>query len=315
MKMPGSSRHPVLLYAFLITIALAVLTWLSVDDQPRYPFMGPDEILFLFVYQGTPALLAILILRVRNHQPVADLGVQFVVNRWWGACFILMPVLAILTTCVGALWPGVTIDTTGHAFLDRLAPLLDPDEHMRLIVLVALMPVSPIVTTFFEGLVVGSTLYAFLCLGEELGWRGYVHHYLRNRGFWVQSYVSGLIWAMWSLPLAGFAVTANQFRPETILAVGLLRLALAPVFTYLRIKTGSVLAVAIMHGQLYGLSRVPLILLSGGGLHLIGVEGACGIIASTILVAGLWVFDRHWASEPIMSTRDTNRTIHPVPTA
>ena len=315
MKKPGSLRYPVLLYALLLVLVLAGLTWLGAEEPSDQAFMSLEEMLFTLLYAGTPGFLAIFIHRVKNRQPVSDLGFQFVVNRWWGVCLVLMPMLAVVTTCVGALWPGVSFDASGYGFLDRLGPILDPDEHMRLNVLVALMPVSPLVTTCFEGLVVGSTLYAFLALGEELGWRGYVHHYMWNRGFWAQACVSGLIWAMWSLPLAGFMVSADRIRPETIVAVGLLRVVLAPVFTYLRIKTGSVMAVAIMHGQLYGLVRMPLILLDGGGLHLIGVEGVCGIFASTILVAGLWVFDKHWASEPIMSTRDTNRTIHPVPTA
>lgn len=63
---------------------------------------------------------------------------------------------------------------------------------------------------------------------------------------------------------------------------------LAPLMAYIRIKSRSVLAVAIMHGTLNATAGLPLLLIRGGDSLTTGMLGAGMMITLAILNFGLF---------------------------
>jgi membrane protease YdiL (CAAX protease family) len=59
----------------------------------------------------------------------------------------------------------------------------------------------PIGSLLAQALIVGPTLSAIAGLGEEAGWRGLLHRELSGLGFWRESWLVGLLWGAWHLPL------------------------------------------------------------------------------------------------------------------
>lgn len=74
---------------------------------------------------------------------------------------------------------------------------------------------------------------------------------------------------------------------------------LSPIFSYIRLKSGSVVAAAILHGSLNGTFGLAVILIKGGDDLTVGVTGLAGFIALALANAGLLLFDRFWAKHPI----------------
>jgi membrane protease YdiL (CAAX protease family) len=67
---------------------------------------------------------------------------------------------------------------------------------------------------------------------------------------------------------------------------------LGPIFSYIRIKSGSVVAAAILHGSLNAFAGLPLMLIKGGNDLTSGVTGVPGFFALLIIVLVIFLFDR-----------------------
>jgi membrane protease YdiL (CAAX protease family) len=106
---------------------------------------------------------------------------------------------------------------------------------------------------------VGMVWHIASSLGEELGWRGFLTPQLMRRyTFPVASLITGLIWAIWHIPLifmtkynAGPVDLEIQVLNFTLLSIGF-----SLIMTYLRLKSSSIWPVTLMHAShnLYVLS-------------------------------------------------------------
>ena len=86
-------------------------------------------------------------------------------------------------------------------------------------------------------------------LGEEIGWRGFLVPELAKRhGFAATAIISGLIWALWHYPLLLF----GDYHPDTpvwfyLPLFTLLVPAISFVWTWMRLKSGSIWPCVILH--------------------------------------------------------------------
>ncbi len=112
-----------------------------------------------------------------------------------------------------------------------------------------------------DGLIIG--LYVILigifgtirsaanAMGEEIGWRGYLVPELYARyGFTRTSLISGLIWAVWHLPILLFA-DYNSGTPVwyAMICFFILVLSAGFIFAWYRIKSGSLWTGVILHAS------------------------------------------------------------------
>jgi len=149
------------------------------------------------------------------------------------------------------------------------------------------------------GVAAGATVNAFAALGEELGWRGYLHDRLRELGIGPAGIVIGVAWALWHAPLV--AAGYNYMLPvggscgssaHGAVAVGAFTLALAGlgiVLEALREWSGSVYTTAIAHGTMNGVAGLYALLVEGPRLVAppAGLSVAAAF-AATALAMALW---------------------------
>ena len=94
---------------------------------------------------------------------------------------------------------------------------------------------------------------SLFAIGEEAGWRGWLHRELAPVGFWPAALLTGLMWALWHLPI----VLALGLQGRE--AVGYLAtiLAVAPLLAAARELSGTAWAAVIGHG-LFSSLRVAI---------------------------------------------------------
>ena len=98
---------------------------------------------------------------------------------------------------------------------------------------------------------VGVLFSGLTALGEEIGWRGFlVPELARGAPLSRVALVSGAIWAVWHWPVLLFADYNGGTRPwYSLLCFTVLVLAIAFVFAWIRLASGSVWPAAILHAS------------------------------------------------------------------
>ncbi len=103
----------------------------------------------------------------------------------------------------------------------------------------------------FNFVLVGTLSSAFMAMGEEIGWRGFlIPHLSKITGFTRVSLISGLIWSVWHYPVLLFA-DYNSGTPWwygltcfTLLAIGA-----SFIFAWFRLKSGSLWTAVFLHAS------------------------------------------------------------------
>jgi membrane protease YdiL (CAAX protease family) len=74
---------------------------------------------------------------------------------------------------------------------------------------------------------------------------------------------------------------------------------LSPIFSYVRLKAGSVISAAIMHGSLNATYNLSIILVEGGNDLIIGLTGLAGFITLGIINLLILLYDKFIVKESI----------------
>ena len=185
---------------------------------------GSHTTLISFANMWCPALAAVLA-RLIHRRSLRGFGFTLGKARWL--------VLAVLVPALGGLV------MFGSAWLFQVAPL----NESKLPKLFALSFIP-----LFFGVLAFSSIAA---LGEELGWRGLLVPELSRRMSYTKlSFVSGIIWTVWHLPLI-FFTPYHGTGPLWISLVFFTLLVLASSFVHawMRLVSGSVWVSALLHGS------------------------------------------------------------------
>jgi uncharacterized protein len=211
-----------------------------------------------------PGLTALVFTRWVFREPVREtLGLKLRPNRWWLAAWLGAPVLMLATLAVSLLLPGTSYDPTMSGLGERLG-FTTPDAA-RLRGQIGVLGLPPLASFLAQGLVVGPTLGLAGGLGEELAWRGLLHRKLIDSGFWRCTFVTGLLWALWHVPitLQGYGYPRHPFLGTAVAVIYIM--LFAPLLTFVRLRAGSVVAPAILHGTADATVLLTLALVRGGG--------------------------------------------------
>lgn len=211
-----------------------------------------------------PGLVAVVFARWVFHEPVgAALGLRLAPNRWWLGAWLLAPALMLATLGVSLLVPGTSFDATMSGLGERMG--FSAIDAAALRKQAGFLGLPPLAGLLVQGLLLGPTLGIVGGLGEELAWRGLLHRELIDRGFWRCSAITGVLWGLWHVPmtLQGYGYPHHPVTGTLIFLV--YALAFAPVFTFLRLRAGSVIAPAILHGTADGTVLLTLALIRNGG--------------------------------------------------
>ena len=114
------------------------------------------------------------------------------------------------------------------------------------------------------------------CLGEELGWRGYLLPRLLEKYSPLKAtIISGIIWGVWHAPMIAMGHNYGLGYPTApwggILSMILFCIFVGALFTYITLKTKSCIPAAIGHGMLNGFASTGAVfLLANSGNPFIG---------------------------------------------
>ncbi|NYB51777.1 MAG: CPBP family intramembrane metalloprotease [Methanobacteriaceae archaeon] len=258
---------------------------------------------FMFMaigYMFIPMIIAIILQKFLYKDSLKDLGLSLKFNWWWVVAWILPLILSILTFAVGLLIPGVQYSPGMEGFIARLSESLTPEQLEMLKAQITSSPLIIFVTMIIQGLIYGATINAVAAFGEEYGWRGFLQKQYSYMSFWKMSLVIGVIWGLWHAPII---IQGYNYPQNPIIGVFMMigfTVLFTPLIAYVRIRSGSVIAAAIMHGTLNATAGIAILFTSGGSDLTVGVMGLAGFISMAILNLLLVFYDKKLAEESIM---------------
>jgi len=250
-------------------------------------------LLFGFVYMWIPALVAIGVQKGIYREPVVKpLGVSSRFSLWFLAAWLLPPAIALLSSVISLAFPGVSFSPDMSGFIERMTYLTPEQLEAAKSQLAAIPMWIFLLSGLIQGLLAGATVNALFAFGEELGWRGLLFKELAPLGFWKSQALIGLIWGIWHAPLI---LKGHNYPQHPVLGIPMMCLfclLFSPIIGYIRLRSGSVLAAAIMHGTLNGTAGLSLLLLKGGDDLTVGLTGAAGFIAMALVNLAIYIWGK-----------------------
>ena len=251
-----------------------------------------------FVYMFVPMTMVVIVQKLIYKEPLKEkLGISFKLNRWFLVAWLIPPFLAFATLGISLLFPGIEYSAEMTGMFERFKSILTPEKFEQIESQMDTLPIHPIWIGLLQGLIAGITVNAIAGFGEELGWRGFLQREFSFMGFWRASLLIGFIWGVWHAPLI---LQGHNYPQHPVTGVFMMTawcVLLAPIFSYVRLKAGSVIAAAVIHGSLNGTVGLAIMVVKGGNDLLIGVTGLAGFIVLIFIDVGLFIYDRNLAGE------------------
>ncbi|MGE5379432.1 MAG: CPBP family intramembrane glutamic endopeptidase [Methylocystaceae bacterium] len=270
--------------AFIFSWSLAALFYLA-GGRLNSPYAGPILIFYMF----GPFLAAIITQKLMvKKEIVAPLAISFKLNKWFWLAWLLPPVLAFTTLGITLLFPGVSFSSDMAGMFARYQSLMSPEQYQQMQQQINHLPVHPIWLILAQGLIAGATVNALAAFGEELGWRGFLYSELKSIGFWRSSFIIGLVWGIWHAPLIIQGYNYPQHPLLGVLMMTIWCMLLSPVFSFIRLKTQSVIGASLFHGTLNGTVSLALVLIRGGNDLTTGLLGLPGFITLAVVNLGIY---------------------------
>ena len=238
-----------------------------------------------------PMIAVIITQTVNKEQIFHGLDISFKINRWWVIGWLLMPVLAVAVLGMTLLMPGAVWSPDSEVVK---AALTSMPEGVGLGAI--------IVITLISGLFAGLTVNAVFAFGEEIGWRGYLLKIFKGKTFLSTALWTGIIWGLWHAPIILNGHNYPQHPVAGVFMMVGMCVFLTPIFMYFRLKSGSVIVPAIMHGTFNGVVGLSMILVTPANDLLYGGPGLAGLITLLLLDICLYIYDRFISKENIFSS-------------
>lgn len=129
------------------------------------------------------------------------------------------------------------------------------------------IPIGMLVALQFVNVLIGAFINLIPAMGEELGWRGWLLPKLLPLGVAPAILISGLIWGLWHAPLVllGYNYPTAPGWLGIIMMCGMC-VVIGAVFSWLRIRSGSVWAPALAHGAFNAAAGFSIVFVAAGGV-------------------------------------------------
>jgi membrane protease YdiL (CAAX protease family) len=241
-----------------------------------------------------PAVGALLTCRYLG-RPIATLGWQWGQTRYQVISYLIPLGYAIVTYSIAWL--------TGIAGIN---PAQSAAAYSRFF---GLGPLSRPVGVVLHLLVVGTIGVIQNCattLGEEIGWRGFLVPELAKRfSFTATAVLSGVIWALWHVPIivfAGYNAGTGWYGMAVVSANMIL---FCFVLTWLRLKSGSLWTAVILHASNNHFIQHffdPMTAYKGVAKYVLGEFGIGFTLIVALLAAYFWKRRAEVARNPEFQT-------------
>ena len=231
-------------------------------------------------------LVATLICQKSSKEPLLrNVGISWKVNRWWFFGWLIVPLIPLLTILFTHWTIGLSFNVPGVplGFMNK--------------------PVGMVGITLLSGMVAGVTINALFAFGEEIGWRGYLLKQFEGKNFLTTSIIIGIIWGLWHAPLILLGHNYPQHPQWGVLMMVVMSIPLSFIIQYFRVKSGSVIVAAVMHGTFNALAGMAYIFIDMNKWNDL-IDASCGLtgICSLLVVAiAIFLFDRYITREHLIT--------------
>lgn len=267
---------------------LLVILYLALGGK----WVAPGSLVVTTAYMFIPMLVAVVIQKFIYHEPLQKpFGISFKFNWWFLVAWLLAPTIAFTTFAISLLFPGVEYSPEMAGLFAQLKTVLSPEKLQQVQTQIAALPIPLIWISLIQGLIAGATINAVAAFGEELGWRGLLQKELNYLGFWKSSVIIGLIWGIWHAPIIIQGHNYPQHPLLGVLMMTIFTLLLSPIFSYIRLKSQSVIATSILHGTLNATAGLSILAIKGGNDLTVGVTGLAGFLVLIAVNIGLFIYE------------------------
>lgn len=258
------------------------------------------------VYMAVPLVVALLLQRVVVKEPIREgLALHVKPNRFFFLALLLPLLVATLTLGVALLLPGVRY-AGFDGLLSRGAESLTDEQRNAARAAFAAIPIPPLFFILMKAAAAGPTLNAIFALGEEAGWRGFLYRALGG-SFYRVSLVTGLVWGIWHVPIVLMGLNPVGSPLLSVATTIGFTILWAPLFTYVRERSQSVIASSIMHGTINASASVSM--LATGAAVLVGPTAVAALVALLIANVVLFVYDTRIAKVSLVRRSDVHMEI------
>lgn len=241
--------------------------------------------LVVMAMMWVPTLAALLTARFITREETDRFGLRLGAIRPYFVWMLLLPLIFALIygLCwlLGLVQPDFTLSIFINMMVESGAELGEVPPS-GLIVL-ALFVATTLTAPFLNGLI---------ALGEEIGWRGYLLPRLMPLGKPLAYLISGVVWALWHLPLILMGFGYPGYPLAGIFAFIALVSALNVIENELYLRQNSTILAAWIHGVfnaqklgIWGLIFVGANPLIGGYTGIVGII-IMWIVAGSVLLRG-----------------------------
>jgi membrane protease YdiL (CAAX protease family) len=234
-------------------------------------------------------LVATLICQKSSKEPLLrNVGISWKVNRWWFFGWLIVPLIPLLTILFTHWTIGLSFNVPGETV---------PLGFMN-------KPVGMVGITLLSGMVAGVTINALFAFGEEIGWRGYLLKQFEGKNFLTTSIIIGIIWGLWHAPLILLGHNYPQHPQWGVLMMVVMSIPLSFIIQYFRVKSGSVIVAAVMHGTFNALAGMAYLFIDMNNWNDL-IDASCGLtgICSLLVVAiAIFLFDRYITREHLITS-------------
>src|SRR5215207_9703201 len=291
-----------------LAIYLGVVVVLSALFDVLVIAFSPMWIAVLMFAPAAASVVARLVLR----EGFADVSCRFGGRRTWK-----MLLLAVLFPII------VGLVAYGIAWAIGLAQF-DPQPVAWLASFVGntASPVTIFVVMLALTATIGAIIAALFAAGEEIGWRGYMLTRLIDAGVPRPVLVSGLIWALWHIPLilAGIYAAGRYPALSAVLFVVSVT-SIAFVFARMRLETGSVWPAIFAHSAWNSIIQGPFDGATTGANAALWT-GESGFLTVIVLVVvavivsrGTWTYIRSLPGRGVPLSQQLSQQPAPPPEA
>ncbi len=224
--------------------------WLLINTGNFTP--GVTMVLGLAMAMWGPGL-ANLLTRFVTKEGFSELGLGKIAWRQSGIAIVVTPILIGLGTLVYFLCFPSQFDASSPLLASRAAQGAVSVHQLLMVQIILALVVSPLVNVP-------------ACLGEELGWRGYLQTKLLPLGERRALIITGLVWGFWHAPIIAAGYNYGLNYPAApwlgILMMMLVTSLLSLYFGWLRLRGDSLWPAVFAHGSVNGMSAIGTLFLA-----------------------------------------------------
>lgn len=259
-------------------------------------------LIFLSLYMILPLIMAIVVQKFIYHEKIFKPFGIFTRPHWgWLLLALFTPVLlaSIAFALTLLMIPTAKYDGNMSALIALTAKSTQMNPQIKTNIANTPLDIKMILLALYMTYIGISSKY-LISLAEEVGWRGFLLRELRPLGFWPASFTIGLIWGVWSAPMAWVGLDYPEHKViSVILAIAFFTL-FAPIITYFRLRAKTIFASALMLSLIEGMALFSIAWVKGGNFLTNGLFGLPGLLTLAIVNVFLFYYEGSRAKTPVL---------------